>query len=149
MTAPGPDDLFTETIHVFLSVYRHLRRYSRQMHEEGVSGRQVATLRYLLEAGPRTIGQLRDYLYLHDSTTSELVTRLEQAELVSRARSEADSRVVVVTLTPGGREMALKIPLQGIPLLRERLKALPPKRLARVRDALVELQGLLEIADDD
>lgn len=141
-------DLFTETIHAFLSVYRHLRRYSRQMHEEGVSGRQISTLRYLLEAGPRTIGQLRDYLYLNDSSTSELVTKLEQAGHVARARSEADSRVVVVTLTPAGRDVACKTPLQGIPLLREKLKALPPKRLARVRDALAELRSLLEIPDD-
>lgn len=148
MAQAGPD-LFTETIHAFLSVYRYLRRYSRQMHEQGISGRQIATLRYLLEAGPRTIGQLRDYLYLNDSSTSELVTRLEQAGHVSRARAEADSRVVVVTLTPAGRETALKTPLQGIPLLREKLQALPPRRLARVRDVLAELRELLEIPDDD
>jgi DNA-binding MarR family transcriptional regulator len=140
--------LFLETIHAFLSVYRYLRRYSRQMHEEGLSGRQVSALRYLLEAGPRTIGQLRDYLYLNDSTTSELVTKLEQAGHVARARSEADNRVVIVTLTPAGRDAALKAPLQGIPLLREKLRALPPRRLARVRDALQELQALLEIPDD-
>jgi len=140
--------LFLETIHTFLSVYRYLRRYSRQMHEEGLSGRQVSALRYLLEAGPRTIGQLRDYLYLNDSTTSELVTKLEQAGHVARARSEADNRVVIVTLTPAGRDAALKAPLQGIPLLREKLRALPPRRLARVRDALQELQALLEIPDD-
>lgn len=140
-------ELFTATMHAFLSVYRYLRRYSRQMQEEGISGRQVSTLRYLLEAGPRTIGQLRDYLYLNDSSTSELVTRLEQAGLVARARSEPDSRLVVVTLTPTGHEVALKTPLQGIPLLRERLKALPPQRLARIRDVLVELRDLLEIPD--
>ncbi len=147
MSGVDEQDLFTATMHAFLSVYRYLRRYSRQMQEEGISGRQVSTLRYLLEAGPRTIGQLRDYLYLNDSSTSELVTRLEQAGLVVRARSEPDSRLVVVTLTPAGREVALKTPLRGIPLLREKLKALPPQRLARIRDVLVELRDLLEIPD--
>jgi DNA-binding MarR family transcriptional regulator len=141
-------DLFTETIHTFLSVYRYLRQYSRQMHEEGMSGRQIATLRYLLEAGPQTIGQLRDYLYLNDSSTSELVTKLERAGHVARARSEADNRVVVVTLTPAGHDVALKTTLRGIPLLREKLKALPPERLARVREAMAELQSLLELPDD-
>jgi DNA-binding MarR family transcriptional regulator len=148
MDDPVDQTLFLETVHTFLSVYRYLRRYSRQMHEEGVSGRQISTLRYLLEAGPQTIGQLRDYLYLNDSTTSELVTNLEQAGHVARSRSGTDSRVVVVTLTPAGREVALKTPLQGLPLLREKLKALPPERLARVRDALAELQDLLEIPND-
>lgn len=139
--------LYLETMHAFLSVYRYLRRYSRQMHEEGLSGRQVSTLRYLLEAGPQTIGQLRSYLYLNDSTTSELVTNLEQAGHVTRSRSTTDNRVVLVTLTPAGREAAQRTPLQGIPLLREKLKALPPRRLARVRDALAEIQELLEIPD--
>ncbi len=141
-------ELFAETIHAFLSVYRYLRRYSRQVQEKGLSGRQVSTLRYLLEAGPQTIGQLRDYLYLNDSTTSELVTRLEQAGLVVRSRSGSDSRVVFVHLTPAGRETALRIPLGGIPLLRERLKRLPPDRLARIRDAMRELGELLEIPDE-
>jgi len=141
-------DLFTETIHAFLSVYRHLRRYARQMHEEGLSGRQIATLRYLLEVGPRTIGQLRDYLYLSDSSTSGLVSNLEQAGHVTRARSEADNRVVVVTLTPAGREAALRTPLRGIPLLREKLKVLPREQLARIREVLGELEALLEIPND-
>lgn len=147
--AERDQDLFTETIHAFLSVYRYLRQYARQMHAEGLSGRQISTLRYLLEAGPRTIGQLRDYLYLGDSSTSELVSNLEQAGHVTRARSEADNRVVVVTLTPAGREAALRTPLRGIPLLREKLKALPPERLVRVREVMAELEALLEIPDGD
>jgi len=135
-------------MHIFLSLYRHLRRYSRQMQERGLSGRQVAALRYLLEAGPRTIGQLRDYLYIGDSSTSELVASMEQAGYVTRTRSEEDNRVVLVALTPAGRAVACQAPLGGIPLLREKLKALPPERLAAIRDALAELKDLLELPDD-
>lgn len=140
-------DLFLETIQALLSLYRHLRHYSRQVQEHGLSGRKVATLRYLLEAGPRTIGQLRDYLYLSDSSTSELVAGLEQEGLVRRARFAADNRVVLVRLTTAGRRVARQAPLGGIPLLRERLKALPPERLAQVRASLLELRRLLEVPD--
>lgn len=144
----GYDDaLFVETMHTFLGLYRYLRRHSRQMQEQGLSGRQVATLRYLLEAGPRTIGQLRDYLYISESSTSELVASMEQAGHVGRTRSEEDNRVVLVTLTPAGREAARQTPLAGVPLLREKLKALPPRRLAAIRDALAELKDLLEVPD--
>ncbi len=142
------DLLFTETMHAFLGLYRYLRRHARQMQEQGLSGREVAALRYLLENGPRTIGQLRDYLYIGESSTSELIARMEHAGQVARARSEADSRVVLVSLTPVGREMAEKTALEGIPLLREKLKALPPERLTAIRAALAELEELLEIADD-
>ncbi len=144
----GYDDaLFVETMHTFLSLYRYLRRHARRMQEQGLSGRQVATLRYLLEAGPRAVGQLRDYLYISDSSTSELVAAMEQAGYVTRARAESDSRVVLVSLTPAGRAAAEGTPLEGIPLLREKLKALPPERLQALHDALAEIRELLEIPD--
>lgn len=140
--------LYLETIQTFLTVYRYLRQYSRQLHSEGFSGRKIATLRYLLEAEPLTIGQLRDYLYISDSTTSELVAKLEDAGCVQRTRSVEDNRVVLVSLTPSGRESAQNAPLGGIPLLRERLKALPPERLAMIHKALAEIKQILEIDDE-
>jgi DNA-binding MarR family transcriptional regulator len=139
---------YLETIHTFLIVYRYLRKYSRQLHSEGFSGRKIATLRYLLENEPLTIGQLRDYLYISDSTTSELVAKLEDAGCVQRTRSRVDNRVVLVSLTPSGRESAQSAPLGGIPLLRERLKALPPERLAMIHEALTEIKQILEIDDE-
>jgi len=145
----GQDEaLFLETIQTFLIVYRYLRQYSRQLHSEGFSGRKIATLRHLLEAGPLTIGQLRDYLYISDSTTSELVAKLEEAGCVERTRSEEDNRVVLVSLTPSGHESAQSAPLGGIPLLRERLKALPPERVALIHEALTEIKHILEIDDE-
>jgi DNA-binding MarR family transcriptional regulator len=140
--------LYLETIQTFLAVYRYLRQYSRQLHSEGFSGRKIATLRYLLEAEPLTIGQLRDYLYISDSTTSELVAKLEQAGCVRRTRSEEDNRVVLVSLTPSGCESARSAPLGGIPLLRERLKTLPPERLALINETLIEIKQLLGIEDE-
>lgn len=140
--------LYTETIHKFLMLYRYLRRHSQQMQNAGVSGRKIATLRYLSEAGPRTIGQLSHYLYIGDSSTSELVDRLQEAGYVTRARSTTDNRVVIVTLTPAGQEIAQKPPEGGVPLLRERLKTLPPERLQRIYEAIDELINLLEIDDD-
>jgi DNA-binding MarR family transcriptional regulator len=139
--------MFTETMHQFLTLYRYLRSYARQMHGEGLSGRKISTLRYLLEAGPCAIGQLGDYLYINYSSTSELVDRLEQAGYVTRTRSDVDNRVVIVTLTPAGRAAAEGTPLGGIPLLRERLKALPPERLSRIKEVLDEIVQLLEISD--
>jgi DNA-binding MarR family transcriptional regulator len=134
------------TIHKFLTLYRYLRKYSRRLHEQGISGRTVAALRYLLEAGPVTVGQLCDYLYISHSTTSELVARLAKEGYVTRTRSEADNRVVFVDLTPSGREIAEQTSLGGIPLLREKLKSLPPERLAAIDEAMAEMLRLLEIA---
>ena len=133
----------TETMHEFLTLLRRLRRYGRSMREVGLGGRKVSALRRLLQVGPMTVGQLRDYLYISDSSTSEMIQGLEEASYVWRSRSEEDNRVVIVTLTPAGRSVAERIPLGGIPLLRERLKTLPRARLKLIREALTEIQGLL------
>ena len=143
-----PDVPSTEAIRKFVAVYRYLRRYGRRMQGEGLSGRKIATLWYLCERGPLTIGQLRDYLFISDSSTSELVGRLERAGYLKRARSDTDNRVVTVTVTDAGRETVEGITLGGIPLLRERLRKLPSDKLSLVSEALDEIMRLLEIVDD-
>lgn len=142
------EDLYDQAMGSFLSVYRHLRKYSRKMQAEGLSGREVSTLRYLLEAEPLTIGQCRDYLYINDSSTSELIAHLEQSGYVLRTRSQTDNRSVMVTLTPAGKKLARSLALGGMPLLREKLKTLPPDHLQRIHDAMGDIQKLLEIEDE-
>jgi DNA-binding MarR family transcriptional regulator len=137
-----------ETMAKFLTLYRYLRQYSRQMHQEGISGRKISTLRYLAEAGPRTVGQLSTYLCISDSSTSALVDRLEEWGYATRTRSPADHRVVLVAVTPQGQEFAARTPLGGVPLLREALRALPEEQLAVVYEAMTTLVEILEMEDE-
>jgi len=143
------DALYIETIHRFLTLYRHLRQYSRQMQEEGLSGRKIATLRYLYNAGPQTVGQLADYLYISNSSTSELIDHLETMGYVTRTRSPKDNRVVIVALTEAGRALAQKPPTGGVPLLRERLKTLSVEQLELINRAVAQLAALLEVVDEN
>jgi DNA-binding MarR family transcriptional regulator len=129
----------------FLVLYRHIRRYSRKTQCEGVRGRDLVTLRYLNEAGRSTIGQICEYLFISASSTSELVSRLEVAGYLERRRSTKDSRVVYVELTPKGREIAEQPPTGGIPMLRERIKTLPPERLQLLEEAFASLIEIMEI----
>ena len=140
--------LYSDTVHQFLKLHRYLRKYARHVREGGISGRKMSALRYVLETGPRTIGQLGAYHYISDSSASEMVGQLEELGYVTRTRSEEDNRVVLVDLTQAGRKFAQDAPLGGIPLLRERLKTLPPRRLTVISDALTDLVELLEIDDD-
>ena len=139
---------YQETVQRFLTIYRYLRQYGRQMQSEGLSGRAVSLLRYLLDTGPLSIGQCRDYLFINDSSTSELVANLEREGYVTRTRSQADNRSVLVTLTPSGYAMASSVALGGIPLLRERLQTLAPEKLDRINEALRDVQQLLEVTED-
>ena len=134
-----------EVIQKFLVLYRYVRLYGRETQCTGVRGRELSTLRYLKDAGPLTIGQITQYLFLSASSASELVSRMESAGYVTRRRSSEDSRVVFVELTPEGRRLADETPLGGIPLLRERIKSLPPDRLKVVDAALSDLIEIMEI----
>ena len=142
------ETLYTETVHQFLTVYRYLRRYARQMHAEGVSGRKLAALRYLIEVGPLTIGQLSAYMCISDSSTSELVAKLKDSGYATRTRSQVDNRVVLEDVTSLGRELVQRTPLGGIPLLREALKTLSPDQLVPIHQAMATMSHLLEISDD-
>jgi len=137
--------LYRDTISKFLTVYRYLRGYSRRMHAEGLSGRKIVTLRHLCGAGPLAVGQIADYLYISDSSTSELIAWLEKKGLVTRSRSARDNRIVLVSVTPAGREIVARMPLGGIPLLRETLRSLPADRLERINAAMTDILHMLEI----
>ena len=141
------DSQYVEAMRRFLSIYRYLRQYGRKMQSENLSGREVSILRYLMESEPLTIGQCRDYLFLSDSSTSELMAHMEQNGQVIRARSQSDNRSVMVTLTAAGRKLARSLTLGGMPLLREKLKTLSPDQLSRLYDALGDIEQLLEIAE--
>lgn len=141
--------LAEEVIHKFLTMNRYLRQRARQMSSQGIRPREFAVLRFLLESGPTTVGQVQAYLYRSPGTTSMVIARLEEAGYVTRTRSEQDNRVVIVELTPAGRELAQNTPVGGIGLLRQRLRDLPAERLQLLDEALAEIMRLMEVTETD
>jgi DNA-binding MarR family transcriptional regulator len=143
------DDYASEVFHRFLRIQRFLRQHALQMNSQGISPRNYAALRFLLESGPATIGQIQAYLHKSPSTISALIAQLEDQGYLSRTRSREDNRVVIVDLTPAGRELAEHTPLGGLPLLRHQLRQLPHERLADLDHALTEMMALMEIPETD
>ena len=143
---PYSDQVF----HRFLSLLRFTRQHSRQMiAEQGIRPREFSVLRFLWESGPATVGQVQDFLHKSASTTSALVAQLEQMNFVTRTRSPADNRVVIVELTSLGRDKAESTPLGGLPLLRRRLSKLSKEQLAQIDAVLAEIQQLMEVNDSE
>ena len=141
------EPLSDQVFHQFLDLLRYSRQHARQMiAEQGIKPRQFSVLRYLLDGGPATVGQVQAFLHRSASTTSTLVAQLEEMRYVTRTRSIKDNRVVIVELTESGREMAENTPLGGLPLLRRRLGRLPDERLHQIQDALQEISQLMEAA---
>ncbi|MGQ9683875.1 MAG: MarR family winged helix-turn-helix transcriptional regulator [Anaerolineae bacterium] len=143
---PQPAPTAEEVAGRLLRIHRHLRAYAKQVSAElGISGRQLAALRFLSENGPQPLGHLAAHLYIADSTASELVDTLAEQGLVTRARRSGDARVADVTLTSTGEAMVARAPLAGIGLLRQRLRGESPERLAALAETLDLLAGLMEI----
>lgn len=141
--------LASAALHKFLLIHRHLRQYARHMDDQGIRPRQLAVLRFVLEQGPVTIGDIQNHLYTSISTASTLVSQLEDAGYVARTRSDDDNRVVRVSLTPRGTALAEDTPVGGIGLLRRRLDHLPEDRLRQIDDALGEIMRLMEVEDSE
>lgn len=74
---------------------------------------QYITMLVLWETNQMTVKELGTRLYLDSGTLTPLLKKLEEKGLITRRRSTADERNLIVTLTPQGealREMAVDIP---------------------------------------
>ena len=145
----NPITLAEAVIHKFLTMNRYLRQHARQMTYQRIRPREFAVLHFLLESGPATVGQVQAYLYRSPGTTSMMIAQLEEVGYVTRTRSEQDNRVVIVELTPVGRELVKNMSPGGILLLRQRLHDLPAERLQLLDKALAEIMRIMEVTDID
>ena len=141
-------NLAQQAVHKFLLINRHLRLYARQMDDKGIKPKQFSVLRFLAESGPATVGQVQEFLYSSPSTASTVISQLDEVGYVTRTRSAADNRVVIVEVTAAGAELAGQTPMGGIPLLRRRIEKLSPERLANLDAALADLMQLMEVQDE-
>lgn len=142
------EPLSDAVFHQFLALLHHQRQYSRQIeNEQGITPRDFSVLRYLFENGPAIVSQIQRYLHKSPSTASTLIAQLEDQGYLTRQRSTSDNRIVIVSLTEKGQEVAMQAPFGGLPLLRRRLSALSDERLAEISSVLVEIMALMKTED--
>lgn len=102
---------------ICLSLYkasRHLiRMYGPLLAPFGLTYPQFLVLQVLWEKGASSVRGIGDLLALDSATLTPLLKKLEQRQLVTRARSIKDERIVVIDLTDEGQ--SLKKKLQQIP----------------------------------
>lgn len=110
----------------------------------GISGAQLFVLHALSEAPANSLNELAARTFTHQSSVSTVVERLVRKRYVSRTRSSADARRVVLTLTPSGRALLRSSPDIAQLRLISALSELPPRdrrSLARVLDRVVHAMG--------
>lgn len=91
-----------------VGVMRLRRRLANERHPDNdLSLGQMAVLGLLLRRGDLTIGDLARLERVQPPSMTRMVTCLEELGDVVRRPHETDGRVVVVSLTDGGREVVL------------------------------------------
>ena len=117
--------------------------YQPLLEPLGITYPQYLVMLVLWEEDGASVRTLCERLYLDSGTLTPLLTRLESAGLVRRARSEADARVVDIHLTAAGKK--LKREARAIPEALLCRLGLPLAELARVRG---ELKRLFELTKE-
>lgn len=113
LTPPGgPGDLETDPAlaevlaalgELFVAQRRLRGRDARQ--PGALSFAQLRVLAALEEAGGSPAGRLAEHAGVSPATVTGMLDGLEQAGIVTRVRSEADRRVVLIRLTDAGRRL--------------------------------------------
>ena len=92
-----------------------VKRYKPFLDPIGLTYTQYIAMMVLWDRRCVTAKELGECLYLDSGTLTPRLKKLESLHLVTRERSEADERHLVVTVTEAGmalREQAVDIPLQ-------------------------------------
>ena len=105
------DDEISETVQSLRRIVKTLEDYSQQVSGEfGITGPQLWALKTISEHDVLPLGQLSKKMYLHPSTVTGVVDRLESKGYVARGRDATDRRIVTVSLTAAGRALVRKAP---------------------------------------
>ena len=117
------------------------RLYRDQLSPLGLTYPQFLVLLVLWEVGTDTVSGIGRRLDLDSGTLTPLLKRLEAAGFVTRARTRADEREVVVSLTEAGRSIRPQVQAARCEVV-DRL-GLDAGAIAALRDGLLDLASRL------
>ncbi|MDO4400389.1 MAG: MarR family transcriptional regulator [Coriobacteriia bacterium] len=92
-----------------------VRRYKPLLDPLDLTYTQYITMMALWEHGQMSVSELGECLYLNSATLTPVLKRLEAKGYITRKRSTADERSVIVSITDEGMKLqdrALEVPYQ-------------------------------------
>jgi MarR family transcriptional regulator, organic hydroperoxide resistance regulator len=111
MSHLGRAEEIAETVQCLRRIVKAIEDYSHEVSSSfGITGPQLWALKTISQSSSLTLGNLSKQMYLHPSTISGVIDRLEGRGLVQRVRDTNDRRVVTVELTPAGQELVKRAP---------------------------------------
>ena len=113
---------------------------SERLVRQGISMTQLHVMHLLDHHGEMPMSRLAEMLDVSLSNGTGLIDRVEERGFVERIRVPSDRRMVMVRLTPAGRQMLDEIETVREQVLRRVLDKLDPTQLTGVATAMADLR---------
>ncbi len=118
-----------------------IREYQPHLAKLGITYAQYLVLMVLWETDGLAVSEITRRLILNTNTITPILKRLEAQGLITRQRSGADERKVIISLTPRGQQLqaeAAAIPAQlAAGLVSEDIQAADLKKLKDQLDVVI------------
>jgi len=110
------DMVISETMDSLRRIFKAIGNYSQEISRSfGITAPQLWALKTIQQMGHPSLSELGKSMYLHPSTVTGLVDRLEKKGFVLRERDQKDRRVIKIQLTAKATALVKKSPnpIQG------------------------------------
>ena len=149
MTKPiSRDTAITEIMQSLRRIFKAIQDYSYDVSDKfGTTGPQLWALKTISQNESLSLGELGRRMYLHPSTITGLIDRLEKKGLVERDRDQTDRRVIKLRLTSKGKGLVKRAPnpIQGKMIYG--LRKLKRKELNSIHHSVQKLVEVMEVQD--
>ena len=112
------------------------KRHFHSQEKSEISGAQLWALLHVKNAPGLTVMELAKQLSIHQSTTSNLIEKLESSGHLRRERHPSDRRLVQLFVTTTGTKALKRIPEPGQGMIPKAINRLSDNELALVEKAL-------------
>ncbi len=131
-------------VEAVIYLYTESRRATKEVARRyGLTGPQVTAIKLLEALGDLSLSALSERMSAKNSTITGIVDRMERDGLVTRERSDADRRVVLIGLTEHGRGLAAEIPVEPMQMFANALRALSREERDDLRRILRKLTDVV------
>jgi MarR family transcriptional regulator, organic hydroperoxide resistance regulator len=142
------DTAITEIVQSLRRIFKAIQDYSYDVSDKfGTTGPQLWVLKTISQDESLSLGELARRMYLHPSTITGLIDRLEKKGLVERDRDQTDRRVIKLRLTSKGKGLVKRAPnpIQGKMIYG--LRKLKRKELNSIHHSVQKLVEVMEVQD--
>lgn len=139
------DVVILEIMQSLRRIFKAIQDYSHEVTDKfGITGPQLWALKTISQNENLSLSDLSRRMYLHPSTMTGLMDRLEKRGYVKRNRDQVDRRVIYLQLTAEGKKLVKRAPnpVQGRMIYG--LRNMKKGELSLIYDSVKKLVEIME-----